>query len=152
VAPTIRAVAVGLGEAGYPAQGGEIAPAGPFTPESYRYLIIPDVALQKARLARRYFSERGVWIESDNGYGFSATEPAAGVMGRAIRIESVEPFDPKELRRRLRARGVKSVDILKRDFPLSAAAIAQQLAIKEGGNLKIAFTRVAGRLWQIVLR
>jgi hypothetical protein len=159
-APMVRAVAIGLGEAEYPhgdgpaasfeSDPGRPAPGSPFAPETYRCLIVPDVALQKGRLARRYFTERGVWIESDNGYGF-ATQKPEGVMGRAIGIESIEPFDPKSLKRRLKARGIKSIDILRRDFPLSTADIARALGIREGGATAIAFTRAAGRLWQIYL-
>jgi hypothetical protein len=149
-APSIRAVAIGLGEVEYPASSRGELPAGPFTPDDYRWLVIPDVALRKARLARRYFVERGVWIESDNGYGFSVAKPG-DIMGRALAIESIEPFDPKTLKRRLKAQGVKNLDILKRDFPLSAADIARQSGIREGGSRKIAFTRAAGRLWQIVI-
>jgi hypothetical protein len=164
--PTIRAVAVGLGDAEYLAtQDIPHLPNQPFTPDLYRHLIIPDVALQKARLARRYFTERGVWIESDNGYGFAVEAPAsppaeatvtkapaaAPLMGRVLAIESIEPFDPKGLKRRLKAQGIKSIDILKRDFPLSTAAIARQLSIREGGTQKIAFTRASNRLYQITL-
>jgi hypothetical protein len=147
--PAIRAVAIGLGDVEYDLRSGDIS-AGPFSPGLYRHLIIPDVSLQKARLARHYFSERGAWIESDNGYAFAVDKPA-DIMGRALEIETIEPFDPKALKRRLKAEGVKSVDILKRDFPLPAADIARQLGIREGGLRKIAFTRAAGRLWQISL-
>ena len=153
-APTVRAVAIGLGEAEYPfnePEGEAGSAAQIFTPEKYRWLVVPDVALQKARLARRCFPERGVWIESDNGYGFAAEKPE-GIMGKVLEIETIEPFDPKELKRRLRARNIKSVDILKRDFPLSAADIARQLGVREGGATKIAFTRVVNKLWRITLK
>ena len=146
----VRAVSIGTGEVEYTADGGP-APCRTFEPERFRYLVIPDVALQKARLARRYFAERGVWIDSDNGYGFATEEPC-GIMGRVVEIESIEPFDPKELKRRLRAQGIKNIDILKREFPLSAADIARGLGVREGGATKIAFTKAAGRLWQIILK
>jgi hypothetical protein len=73
-------------------------------------------------------------------------------MGRVAEIASIEPFDPKGLKRRLKAQGTKAIDILHREFPLSSAAIARSLGVREGGATKIAFTRVAGRLWQITLR
>jgi hypothetical protein len=149
-APLVRATAIGVGEVEYSFDGEWSTPEEPFAPDSYRYLIIPDVALQKGRLARRYLTERGVWSGSDNGYGFSAERPE-NLMGRVLTIASVELFDPKALRRHLRARGVKSIDILKRDFPLATSDIARQLSVREGGSLRIAFTRAAGRLWQISL-
>ncbi len=175
-APTIRAIAIDLGEVVFPSCGGGVADsriasgelrvpstarrlvwaaqsAGVvFKPETYTHLIFPDVALQKARLARRYLTGRGIHIDSDNGYGFATEKPGDDFLGKAHEIESIEPFDPKELKRRLRARGIKSIDILKRDFPLSAADIARQAGVREGGATRIAFTRAAGRLWQIALK
>ena len=163
--PTLRVVAMGVGEVEYPANDGrqalkqtpeqtsERTSGQAFEAEKYRYLVIPDVALQKARLARRDFSEpgRNVYIDSDNGYGFS-TENPGNIMGKTLEIESIEPFDPKELKRRLRAQNIKNIAILKRDFPLSAADIARQLGVREGGTTKIAFTRAAGKLLQIILK
>jgi hypothetical protein len=149
--PTVGAVAIGLGKVEYPATLPPIS-APPFEADTYRYLVIPDVALQKARLAVRYLRERGVWIDSDNGYGIAAEEPAAEIMGRVLEIESLELFDPKALKRSLKARGVKGIDILRRDFPHSAAEIARTLGVKEGGPRQIAFTRAADRLWQIALK
>ena len=152
--PTVRAVATGLGKAEYSfkePEGEAESAAQSFSPEQYRWLVVPDVALQKARLARRYFTERGICTDSDNGYGFAAEKPE-DIMGKALETETIEPFDPKDLKRRLRARGIKSIDILKRDFPLSAADIARQLNVREGGAQKIAFTRAANKLWQITLK
>ncbi len=152
--PMIRAVAIGLGEAEYALDIVANEPNEPNCEEIstfYRWLVVPDVALQKARLARRRLTERGIRIDSDNGYGF-ATEKPEGIMGKVLEIETMEPFDPKELKRRLRTSGIKNIDILKRDFPLSAADIARQLGIREGGTTRIAFTRAANKLWQITLK
>jgi hypothetical protein len=145
----VRAIAIGLGEVEYRVTD-SAPPARPFEPGSYKYLVIPDVALRKSRLARRHLTEQGVWIDSDNGYGFAAAPPE-GVIGRIVAIESLEPYDPKSLRRRLKAEGVRSVDILRKEFPHSSAEIARALGVKEGGPRKIAFTRAANRLWQITL-
>ncbi len=136
------------------------APVCEFTPELYRWLVVPDVALQKGRLARRYFAERSVYIDSYNGYGFCASEPV-GTMGKTLEINTLEPFDPKALKRRLKGEGIKNIDILHRNFPLSTAEIARQIGVSErgkngkndgGGTPKFAFTRAAGRLWQIELK
>jgi hypothetical protein len=110
------------------------------------------VALQKARLGRRHLTERGVWIDSDNGYGFSAGPPPADTLGRVVEIERIEPFDPKALKRRLKTDGIHSIDILRRDFPLASSDLARALGIRQGGTLAIAFTRAAGRLWQIFVK
>ena len=149
-APSVRAVAIGLGEAEYPFSDGWSAPWAVFEPEDYRWLVVPDVAMQKARLAQRYFSGKGLWTDSDNGYAFSADEPA-DVMGKIFGIKSLEPFDPKGLKRRLKESGARGIDVLKRNFPLPSADIARQLGVREGGTTVIAFTKAAGRLWQIYL-
>jgi hypothetical protein len=149
--PTICAVTIGMGEVEQNIGNQTVHSVGDFQPESYRWLVVPDVALQKARLAQGYFAERGMWIASDNGYAF-ATERPENVMGRVLEIASIEPFDPKSLRRRLKVEGVKSIDIMKREFPLSATEIAHRLGVSEGGSRTIAFTRAADRLWQIVVK
>ncbi len=164
--PAVAAVAIGLDEAEYTFAGSLTSATSPslcegtppyqgeefsFSPQQYRWLVVPDVALQKGRLAQRYFSERGFWIDSDNGYAFSTAEPVS-IMGKALEIKSMEPFDPKDLKRRLKESGVKNIDILKRNFPLSSADIARQLGVREGGHTAIAFTRAAGKMWQIVIQ
>ncbi len=148
--PSVRAVAIGMGEAEYPLGNGRTIPAAAFDSENYHWLAVPDVALQKARLAQRCFSECGLWIDSDNGYAFSAEKPE-NIMGKVLEIISMELFDPKDLKRRLKKSGVHSIDIMKRNFPLSSADIARQLGVREGGTKAIAFTRAAGKLWQIYL-
>jgi hypothetical protein len=166
----VRAVAIGIGEFEHllplsafrrrlmtdmPTSVDELASYGArLEPEKYRYLIIPDVALQKARLAQRYFSELGggdIYIDSDNGYAFSAEKPE-NIMGRSFEIARIEPFDPKALKRCLKNDNIKNIDILRRNFPLSTAEIARHLCVREGGSTRIAFTKTAdSRLWQIHL-
>lgn len=151
VEPSVRAVAVGMGEVEYPFGDGWIAPEKEFVPERYRWLVVPDVSLQKARLAQRYFTERADWAATDNGYAFFAEQPE-NIMGKAFEISFMEPFDPKTLKRRLKTEGVKSIDVMKRDFPFSSSEIARQLGVREGGRKTIAFTQAAGKLWQIGLK
>ncbi|MFR9513075.1 MAG: methyltransferase domain-containing protein [Rikenellaceae bacterium] len=118
-----------------------------FEAERYRYLILPDVALQKSRLvADALDAVADVW--SNNGFGFAAEEPQ-GALGRIFEIDKIVEFTPKVLRRELA--GCR-VEILKRDFPYSTRQIVEQLKIKEGGDRRVAFTRVAGRNLAIFLR
>ncbi len=119
----------------------------PFSAEGYRYLILPDVALQKSRLVSHVLAGKAdVW--SNNGFGFARQLPCE-VEGRWFEIERIVDFVPKQLKKELA--GVR-VEILKRDFPLSTKQITDQLKIKEGGERRIAFTRVAGRSIAIFLR
>ncbi|MFR9504393.1 MAG: methyltransferase domain-containing protein [Rikenellaceae bacterium] len=118
-----------------------------FEKDRYKYLIIPDVALQKARLVSTAL--RGVAdIWSNNGFGFAIEQPS-DIMGRTFEIDHIEEYTPKALRRMLTS---KRVEILKRDFPYSTSKIIEQLKIKEGGDCRIAFTKVGGHQIAIFLK
>lgn len=112
-------------------------------PESPEYLIVPDAALAKARIAKRYFAQAGLAIEGDNSYAFGNVVPDS-VPGKAYRITAMARYSPARLKKELKLSGIRRIDILKRDFPHSTAEIARQLGVAEGGDVKIAFTRRAG--------
>ncbi len=118
-----------------------------FDAQHYKYLIIPDVALQKARLVSKALSGQ-VDIWSNNGFGFAPCK-CDNILGRSFEIERVEQYNPKALRREL---GGCAVEILKRDFPYSTQKIKEQLKIKEGAERRVAFTRVAGQNLAIFLK
>ena len=119
----------------------------PFDPAAYRWLLIPDVALQKARLTPTYLQGRAdIW--NPNGYGFAA-EKSEDTLGRWLEIERIEPYNPKQLKRELSG---SRLTILKQDFPLTAAEIAARLGIREGGERRIAFTKIGQDYWTIRLK
>lgn len=146
--PALGIVAVGAGERRWPLAEIDRTPVRKaFDPEAYRWLVQPDVALQKSRTACHCLrGAADIW--SDNGYGFAAEEPH-GLPVRTMEIESIRPYDPRTLRRELRG---GRIEILKRDFPMPAAAIARQLGVREGGSVRMAFTKIDGRLWAIRLK
>ncbi|MEG2023012.1 MAG: methyltransferase domain-containing protein [Alistipes sp.] len=118
-----------------------------FDPARYGWLITPDVALQKARVACMALRDVAhLW--SNEGYGFAEEEPH-DVMGKVGVIERIEPYDPKALRRELRG---ERVELLKRDFPLTAAQIAAQIGVREGGAMRLAFTKIGGNFWTIRIK
>ena len=63
-------------------------------------------------------------------------------------MRSIEPFDPKQLKRTLRGAGA---ELLKRDFPLPAEEIARRLGLHAGSDLRLAFTQIGTRRWVILL-
>ena len=146
--PQLAATALGRGAFALPVgEREELPPAEPFEAERYRWLVQPDVALQKCRLARRALAGvADLW--SENGYGFAVEEPR-GVLGRVFAIERIEPFDPRGLRRELRGRGA---ELLKHDFPLSGEELSRRLGVRRGGGPRLAFTRIEGRFWTIRLK
>lgn len=145
--PLVTATALGRGS--FAARPDTEPPAAParFAAEHYRWLIVPDVALQKARLARLHLAGRAdMW--SENGFAFAAEEPH-GVIGRVLSIERIEPYDPRQLKRELKGRGA---EVLKRDFPLPAEELMRRLGLHAGGDLRLAFTKSGGDFWTIRLK
>lgn len=145
--PLVTATALGRGS--FAARPDAEPPAAParFAAERYRWLIVPDVALQKARLARLHLAGRAdVW--SENGFAFAAEEPH-GVIGRVLSIERIEPYDPRRLKRELKGRGA---EVLKHDFPLPAEELMRRLGLHAGGDLRLAFTKSGGDFWTIRLK
>ena len=136
------AVAIGLGEVCLTTDEAErqqwSAPPQSFA--DYHYIILPDVALGHSRLTAAAFEGvADVW--SHNGVALARTEPQKA-MGRVARIASIEPFDPKRLKKRLRG---KAIEIYRRDFPLSNAQLCRQLGVREGASERWCFTRIEGQ-------
>ena len=146
--PARTATALGLGSCTAEGAGEtEVPPPPAFDPERYRWLVIPDVALQKARLVRHHLAGRAdCW--SENSYGFAAERPE-GVLGRVCEIERIEPYDPKRLKRELKGRGL---ELLKRDFPLPAEELMRRLGTRPGADLRMAFTKIGNDFWAIRLK
>ena len=118
--------------------------------DSYRYLLVPDVAFYKTRTAQRYLHGLGADMFSPTGYGFSDRAPEA-FLGRIHPIEAILPYRPKTLKKELSARGIARLDILKKDFPLPAETIAKALGVKQGGTRQAAFTTIAGTQYAVLL-
>lgn len=118
-----------------------------FEPERYRWLVVPDVALQKSRLACMALRDEAL-MWSNDGYGFAEEEPH-GVLGRVLAVERIEPYDPKALRRELKGVGA---ELLKRDFPFTTAQIVAQTGMREGGTRRLAFTKIGREFWTIRLK
>ena len=119
-----------------------------FTPTEYRYLLVPDVALQKARVAIAALkSHAAIW--SNNGYAFARELPTEPLPARIFEIESIEPYRPKELKRRLKGEGV---EFMKRDCALSIDAVRRATGTRPGGERLVALTAIAGEIWVIHLK
>ena len=159
-----RVIATALGRGSFEAAGegageasADVAPEvalreplpapGPFDPARYRWLVVPDVALRKARLVRLHLQGRAdCW--SDNGFGFAAEKPE-GILGRVLEIESIVPYDPKRLKRELKGCGA---EVLKRDFPLAAEELMRRLGLHPGADIRLAFTKTGNDFWVIRIK
>ena len=147
--PTLSAAAVGRGRFAVTRAEAETARPLPaaFDPERYRWLVLPDVALRKARIARLRLAGRAdLW--SENGFGFAA-EAFDDPLVRLLPIERIEPFDPKRLRRELKG---SRAEVLKRDFPLAQEELMRRLGLRPGGDRQLAFTKIGNDYWAIRLK
>lgn len=117
-----------------------------FESERYHWLVLPDVALRKARIARRRLAGKAV-MWSENGFGFAA-EPFDDPLTRLFPIERIEPYDPRRLKRELKGTRAK---VFKRDFPLGQEELMRRLGLRAGSDLRLAFTRIGHDYWVIRL-
>ena len=144
---SVSAVAIGQGEVKASAQHEARWSEAPSQMEQYRYLILPDVAIQHARLvADMVDGKADVW--SNKGVAL-ATQLPEGILGRVFEIEAIHTFDPKLLKRKLKK---QRIEILKRDFALSNSEIAKRLGVKEGGDARWCFTTICRKMFAIELK
>ena len=106
--------------------------------EEWRYLLIPDVALQKGRVAIAALRPYGdIW--SNNGFAFARELPSVALPVRAYKIVEIEPYRPKELKRKYKGVGV---DIIKRDTSLSVEAVRKAIGARAGSEATLALTTI----------
>lgn len=120
----------------------------PFEPDAWHYLVVPDVAVQKGRVAVAALGE-GVAIWSNNGYGFAAERPAESLPAKIFEIERIERYRPKELKREFKGVGV---EILKRDTQLSVDAVRKATGMRAGAERLMAITTIGGENWVVHLK
>ena len=118
-----------------------------FEDRAWRYMLIPDVGLQKGRVAiaalRDYAS---IW--SNNGYAFAREIPAVELPVRIYPIRAIEQYNPRELKRRFKGVGV---ELLKRDCRLSTDAVRKAAGMKPGSEAMVAITTIESKSWVVEL-
>ena len=120
----------------------------PFEPDAWHYLVVPDVAVQKGRVAVAALGE-GVAIWSNNGYGFAAERPEMNLPAKIFEIERIDRYRPKELKREFKGVGV---EILKRDTQLSVDAVRKATGMRAGAERLMAITTIGGENWVVHLK
>ena len=137
-APHLTAVAVGIGEFSSSVEERNSArwSAQPSGLSQYRYITLPDVALQHSRMVAVAFEGKcDVW--SNNGVALSVEKPE-GVLGRTFEVEAIYNIDSAFKRV---IKGAKA-EIYRRDFPMANAEICKRYRCSEGGKEKWCFTRI----------
>lgn len=142
--PRLTATALGTGSFGVAcAQRGRGATTRePFRSEVYRWAAIPDAAIVKTRLVQEHLG-RCCDVTSGNGCGFAAERPQ-NIIGKVFEIASLERYDPRKLRQRLK--GLR-ITVLLRDVPLTPARIFRDTGLREGGDRILLFTSAEGHIW-----
>ena len=145
----LRIAITGVGEWSFRREDVALMPTTEeFVPSRWRYLLVPDVAVQKGRVtvaALRCVAK--VW--SNNGYGFAEEQPTEVLPCRCYEILSIERYHPKELKRRYKGRGV---EIMKRDTRLSVEEVRRSIGATAGSQHLLAVTSIAGENFVIELK
>lgn len=134
----LSAIAVGIGEfsCSIEERNGAQWSCTPSDFSNYRYITLPDVALQHARMVAAAFRGKcDVW--SNNGIALSEHQPE-GALGRTFEIEAIYNID-NSFKRVIK--GAKA-EIYRRDFSLSNAEICKRYRCSEGGSERWCFTRI----------
>ena len=113
------------------------------------HLHIPNASLMKAgcfcEIARRW----PVAQLDANSHLFVSAEPVADFPGRSFRIECITSMNKRELRQALD--GITQANISVRNFPMTAAELRKRLRLRDGGDLYIVATTVAGEGHRLLL-
>ena len=109
----------------------------------YRYITLPDVALQHSRMVAAAFEGKcDVW--SNNGVALSV-ERLSEPLGRIFEVEGIYELN-SEFKRMMRG---SKVEIYRRDFPMTNAEICKRYRCSEGGGEKWCFTRIGEKFLAI---
>ncbi|GAA1871899.1 class I SAM-dependent methyltransferase [Asanoa iriomotensis] len=136
-----RATVLRAGVAGeLTGSGTEAAPVGPVG----EFLYDPDGAVVRAGLVAEFATlVDGRLGDPTIAYVWSSAAVATG-FARCFRVTDVLPFSLKRLRAELRARGVGTVEILKRGSALDPAQLRRDLRLSGPASTSLLLTRVAG--------
>ena len=120
----------------------------PLDIEGAKYLIIPDVAMQKGRAAVAEFSPYAqIW--SNNSYAFASELPEGKIPAKVYEIERIERYNPKQLKKEFKGKGV---EILKRDTQLSIDAVRKATSMRAGSEHMMAITAIGSDIWVVHIK
>ncbi|MBO5962138.1 MAG: methyltransferase domain-containing protein [Alistipes sp.] len=143
--PRLSAVAIGMSEFSCSVEERNSAKwsAQPNDLSQYRYITLPDVALQHTRMVATAFEGKcDVW--SNNGVALSVEKPT-NVLGRTFEVEAIYEID-SAFKRLMKGR---KAEIYRRDFPMANAEICKRYRCSEGGSERWCFTRIGEKFLAI---
>ncbi|HEX6444841.1 MAG TPA: class I SAM-dependent methyltransferase [Streptosporangiales bacterium] len=134
--------------------GGDVLLPVPGEPVQVRepgaYLLDPNPAVTRAGLVADLARLLGAW-QVDPSIAFLSTDaPVRTPFARTLRVLDSTPWRQKELRTRLRALDVGSVDVRRRGLAGDVEAVRRGLRLTGSRRATLVMTRVADRPWALV--
>lgn len=134
--------------------GGEVLLPVPGDPVEVRepgaYLLDPNPAVTRAGLVADLARVLGAW-QIDPSIAFLSTDvPARTPFARTLRVLDSAPWRQQDLRARLRALDVGSVDVRRRGLAGDVEAVRRGLRLTGTRRATLVMTRVADRPWALV--
>ena len=115
----------------------------------YTYLFEPNASIMKAGCFDVIASRFGVMQLDKNSHLFVSDRDISDFPGRRFIIEKTTSMNKRELKAALA--GIDQANITVRNFPMSVAELRKRLKLKEGGDIYLFATTIAGHQHQLFL-
>ena len=114
-----------------------------------KYLFEPNASIMKAGCFTLLEQRFGVSQLDKNSHLFVSDSDVSDFPGRRFIIEKTTSMNKRELKSALA--GIERANITVRNFPMSVAELRKRLKLKEGGDLYLFATTIAGHQHQLFL-
>ena len=121
----------------------------PVPMSSQAYLFEPNASIMKAGCFTLLEQRFNVSQLDKNSHLFVSDKDCSDFPGRRFTIEKTTSMNKRELKAALA--GIDRANITVRNFPLSVAELRKRLKLKDGGDLYLFATTIAGRQHQLFL-
>ena len=120
----------------------------PYSPLSMNhYLYVPNASIMKAGCFEQLRQRFGITQLDKNSHLFVSDTDISDFPGRQFIIKRTSSMNKRELKAALE--GITKANLAVRNFPMSVAELRKRLKLKEGGDVYIFATTVAGEGHQL---
>jgi len=137
----------------FPYQKSQISDTSPMTIHysllTIHFLFEPNASIMKAGCFTLLEQRFGVSQLDKNSHLFVSDSDVSDFPGRRFIIEKTTSMNKRELKSALA--GIERANITVRNFPMSVAELRKRLKLKEGGDLYLFATTIAGHQHQLFL-
>lgn len=113
------------------------------------YLYVPNASIMKAGCFEQLQQRFGITQLDKNSHLFVSDTDISDFPGRQFIIERTSSMNKRELKAALE--GITKANLAVRNFPMSVAELRKRLKLKEGGDVYIFATTVAGEGHQLLV-